>query len=149
MTRVLALGVGPGPRNILVEHDDGSRVVYIYRKGKKYLAEKEYVTVAGFVQFDPKERDLDDGRQVRDVVIRAIGSQEQIRITLWDQFEEVEIDKGDFIVADGSVTTREVDGTVYYNVSASRIYLGSPVEAKERETTTSKSTRKTGKKAPF
>jgi len=40
----------------------------------------EYITIAGIVQFDPRTRQAGD-KEVRDVVIRAIGSNKNFSIT--------------------------------------------------------------------
>ena len=44
----------------------------------------DYITVAGLVQFDPRTRTAGD-KQVRDVVIRAIGSNKNFSITVWPE----------------------------------------------------------------
>jgi len=44
----------------------------------------EYITIAGIVQFDPRTRQAGD-KEVRDVVIRAIGSNKNFSVTLWPE----------------------------------------------------------------
>jgi len=63
----------------------------------------EYITVAGLVQFDPRTRQAGD-KTVRDVVIRAIGSNQNFSITVWPEKADVVINKGDFLVVDGKHT---------------------------------------------
>ena len=41
----------------------------------------DYITIAGIVQFDPRNRQAGD-KQVRDVVLRAIGSNKNFSVTL-------------------------------------------------------------------
>lgn len=109
--RVFARGVGPGPKNVGIELDDGTRTVVTYRTFiHKYkgacLSDKQYAGASGHVQFDPKHREV-NGKQVLDLVIRAHGSQKLIDITIWPEFTlTAEIKKGDFISVDGSYTTR-------------------------------------------
>lgn len=56
--------------------------------------------VAGLIQFDPRERQL-NGQWVRDVKIRAFGSQEETLITIWPEYAHVPLVRGDFIVVQG------------------------------------------------
>jgi hypothetical protein len=78
----------------------------------------EYITVAGIVQFDPRQRQAGD-KQVRDVVIRAIGSNKNFSITLWPEKANIPIAKGDFLVCDGkhsqSVGQNKAGEQVTYN----------------------------------
>ena len=46
----------------------------------------DYVTIAGVVQFDPRQRTAGD-KQVRDVAIRSIADQKMYNITLWPENE--------------------------------------------------------------
>lgn len=85
----------------------------------------DYVTVAGFVAFDPRPRDA-GGKAVRDVMIQNIGSRKDFNITIWPEKAHVEINKGDFIVVNGAYSTRvtqnkEGAAVTYHNVSASRL----------------------------
>lgn len=100
------------------------------------LADKTYATVAGFVQFDPRERDVNN-QTVTDIVVKAIGSQKLVRITVWPEFEVGEISKGDFVAADGVFTTsvgQTDDGSTreYLNLSASVLSVLPSVPKKER-----------------
>ncbi len=85
----------------------------------------EYITVAGLVQFDPRTRTAGD-KQVRDVVIRAIGSNKNFSITVWPEKADITINKGDFIVVDGKYTqsvkqNKEGAAVTYNNMSASTL----------------------------
>ena len=85
----------------------------------------EYITVAGIVQFDPRQRQAGD-KQVRDIVIRAIGSNKNFSITLWPEKANIPIAKGDFIVADGKHSqsagqNKAGEQVTYHNLSATTI----------------------------
>ena len=73
--------------------------------------DKKYGTVAGIVQFDPSEREVgEDQIPVRDLRIRALGTQYPWDVTLFPQWEALEVEKGDFVVADGEVRVRKGTG---------------------------------------
>ena len=59
-----------------------------------------YPVVAGLVQFDPRERDI-NGKDVRDIKVRAFGSQEETLITVWPEHAHVPLARGDFVVVQG------------------------------------------------
>lgn len=81
----------------------------------------EYATVAGFVQFDVDEREA-AGQTVRDVTVRTLGSDGKlVKITLWPEFEDTVVEKGDFVAADGEFQTREVGDKVYLNLNAKKL----------------------------
>lgn len=85
----------------------------------------EYITVAGIVQFDPRQRQAGD-KQVRDIVIRAIGSNKNFSITLWPEKANIPIAKGDFIVADGKHSqsagqNKAGEQVTYHNLSATTV----------------------------
>lgn len=86
----------------------------------------DYITVAGLVQFDPRTRQAGD-KTVRDVVIRAIGSNKNFSITLWPNHESVDVNRGDFLVVDGKHTqsvrqNKEGEQVTYNNMSATRLF---------------------------
>jgi len=85
----------------------------------------EYITVAGIVQFDPRNRQAGD-KQVRDIVIRAIGSNKNFSITLWPEKANIPISKGDFVVADGKHSqsvgqNKAGEQVTYHNLSATTV----------------------------
>ena len=146
MPRMLAIGTGPGPKNVLVELDDGTKTVVPYaiwkhklsKEGKVADNKKVFRTVLGFVQFPVEEREA-AGQTVRDVTIRQVGSEgPYIRITLWPEFAETAIEEGDFVAIDGPFEVRIVDTDdgqkQYLNVSAGRVaVLGHEAPRTERE----------------
>jgi hypothetical protein len=86
----------------------------------------DYITVAGLVQFDPRTRTAGD-KQVRDVVIRAIGSNKNFSITVWPEKADVPISKGDFLVVDGKHTqsvgqNKDGEQVTYNNMSATTLF---------------------------
>jgi single-stranded DNA-binding protein len=145
--RVFARGRGPGPYNVGIILDDGTRTVVTYRTWKyKYkplikgdpLSDKSYGVVIGTVQFDPKRERTVNEQVVCDVTIKAAnlpvnpdGTQKLVSITIWPEFAYAwqNIKKGDFVVADGEIRTstgQNEDGSPrqYINWSPSAIFLG-------------------------
>lgn len=151
MAKLLVIGPGPGPKNVLALLNDGSKVVIPYAIWKhklskeKQLAEfKEFKGAGGFVQFPVEERDV-NGQTVRDVTIRALGSEgPYIRITVWPEFSHVDIEQGDLVFLDGPFEAREgqsKDGEkrVYLNMSTSGSLVVFKSEEKQERGTTRKS----------
>jgi len=86
----------------------------------------EYMTIAGIVQFPPRERQA-GGKQVRDVLIRAIGDNKNYSITVWPENGNITINKGDFVVADGKYSSsigqnKEGAQVTYHNLSSNTIF---------------------------
>jgi hypothetical protein len=85
----------------------------------------EYVTIAGIVQFDPRTRQA-GGKEVRDVVIRAIGSNKNFSVTIWPEKSGIPVNKGDFLVCDGKYSqsvgqNKAGEQVTYHNLSATTI----------------------------
>lgn len=86
----------------------------------------EYVTVAGIVQFDPRQRQA-AGKDVRDVAIRSIANNKMINITIWPEAQVGPIAKGDFVVADGKYSqsmgqNKNGEQQTYHNLSATTFH---------------------------
>lgn len=101
------------------------------------MADSQYVVVAGVVQqFKDKpvvtERPVSE-QTVREFTIKAVGSQKLVRITLFPEFEDVEIVKGASVVADGKYTVNENGGKTYYNLTATALSITPPIKRGERE----------------
>lgn len=105
------------------------------------MAEKQYRTVVGIVQFDPKEGEA-AGKPVRNIVIRQVGFKEQAvnaYVTVWPSHADVAIERNDVLIVEGTYsqgkgTTQDGSPRVYHNISATRIAkLGSAVEGKRPE----------------
>jgi hypothetical protein len=89
----------------------------------------DYVSVVGFVQFDPQEREVNN-KPIRNVTIQNAGgspSNQNVNLTLWDQFKDVPVERGSAILANGQLTSREAtkDGktVTYYGVSVKRLLV--------------------------
>ena len=95
--------------------------------------DKLYGTVEGFIQFEVDSRDLSSGQTVRDATVRSVNTNELVRITIWPDFEDVDLKLGDWIAADGEVTFREANGTTYTNMSARKLAVVPGAEKRERE----------------
>jgi len=110
----------------------------------------EYASAAGFIQFDVKEREV-NGQDVRDIVIRAVGSQKRVYITVWPDHEETELNKGDFVAVDGKFQIREKendegDSVEYFNLSAGQLVVIPGAPKKERETVNTEKKKSSSKK---
>jgi len=110
----------------------------------------EYAVAAGFIQFDPKERDV-NGQEVRDITIRAIGTQKRVYITVWSDHADVELSKGQFVVAEGKFQIRESEGDdgetrEFFNLSASSLAVFEQAAKKERETVNKSDSKSKAKK---
>ncbi len=83
----------------------------------------EYATAIGFVQFDVDERDV-SGQTVRDVTIRTPGADGKlVRVTVWPEFSDTAIEKGDFVAVDGVFEARTVGDKTYLNMSAKSLLV--------------------------
>jgi hypothetical protein len=113
----------------------------------------DYITVAGLVQFDPRTRTAGD-KQVRDVVIRAIGSNKNFSITVWPEKADVPISKGDFLVVDGKHSqsvrqNKDGEQVTYNNMSATTLFRLAGQGAPETAPTTTAAPAATGDNFPF
>lgn len=101
------------------------------------MADTVYASADGFVQFDPRTREVNN-QTVRDVTIKSTGAQKLIGITLWPEWDDVEINKGDFVAVDGSYTVRTVQGDdggtkEYHNISAGSLAVLPGLKKRESE----------------
>lgn len=70
------------------------------------MSENTYAVAAGIVQFDVEEKDITvDGEDVTitELTIKTFTQQKLVRITLFPEFEGVEVKKGDTVFVDGKV----------------------------------------------
>jgi hypothetical protein len=86
----------------------------------------DYMTIAGIIQFDPRDRTA-GGKDIRDVAVRSIGNNKLVNITVWPENDDVPLSKGDFIVADGKFSqsmgqNKNGEQQTYYNLSANVIH---------------------------
>ena len=102
------------------------------------MAASDYAVVSGTVQqFKDKpvvtEREVSN-QTVRDFTIKSTGNQKLVRVTLFPEWEDVEIVKGASVMVEGRATTNERNGTTYYNITASSsLVVTPPARRKERE----------------
>lgn len=100
---------------------------------------KTYATVAGFIQFEVKPREV-NGQTVRDIRVRAIGSQTLVSATVWPQWDAIPLNEGDFVVIDGQYrkTTKTNDEGVtrtYHNIGVNKLLVnGTLCKPAPRET---------------
>ena len=93
----------------------------------------EFRTIAGIIQFDPNEREYNN-QTLQDCVVKALGSQLLVKITLWPEVGDLTVAKGDFIVADGKYNEVVKDGKSYHNLSAKTVVHVPSVPRREPDT---------------
>lgn len=92
------------------------------------MAEAQFRTVSGVVQFEPREGKAGD-KEVRNITVRTTGLKEQsikVGATLWPSHAHVAVDKGDFVVLEGKFsqnkgTNQQGDPVTYNNMSVTGI----------------------------
>jgi hypothetical protein len=67
---------------------------------------KDFPVVAGVVQLEPTHREI-KSQPVRDIKVRAFGTQRETLITVWPEHGHVPLAKGDFVVVQGRRRTWE------------------------------------------
>jgi hypothetical protein len=91
------------------------------------LAEAQFRTIIGIVQFDPREGQA-GGKDVRNITVAATGVKDQaikVGATLWPSHDHIDVAKGDVVIIEGKFSQNkgEKDGApvTYNNLSVSRI----------------------------
>lgn len=92
------------------------------------MSEKQYRTVMGIIQFDPKDGEA-SGKNVRNIVVRNTGFKEQaqkVYVTVWPSHAEVPLAVDDVVIVEGTYTQgkgKNEDGSprTFHNISANRI----------------------------
>jgi hypothetical protein len=106
------------------------------------LAEKQFRTIIGTVEFDPRDGEA-GGKKVRNITVAQGGVKEQaikVGATLWPSHSHVAVEKGDVVSLRGSFTRNVVtkdDGSkvTYNNLSVTSLaVLGRMDEGKQVET---------------
>jgi hypothetical protein len=85
------------------------------------VAEVQYRTVLGFVQFDVNEREY-NGKKIQDALIQNVSGNIDIRVSIWPE-AGVTAKRGDLIIANGKYTEREANGRTYRNLDARNILV--------------------------
>ena len=106
------------------------------------MADKQYRSFIGAVQFDPRDAEA-GGKNVKQVVIAATGVKEQnirVTLTLWPSHAAAaaKVKKGDLVFAEGVFTrntSNDSDGNakVYNNLSVARFLNLGSVDSGVRE----------------
>lgn len=98
---------------------------------------KVYAVFAGRIQFDVEEKEV-KGQTVRDFTIKDVTNQRRIRCTLWPDYADLAVNRGDFVLVEGQPSKYETekDGNpvTYYNLSVSSIAVVPAAPRKPRET---------------
>ena len=92
------------------------------------MAEPVYRTIAGVVQFDPREGSA-GGKDVRNITIRTTGFKDnslKVGATIWPSHAHVDVQKGDFVILEGKFSRNTQEGkdgspVTYNNLSVSGI----------------------------
>lgn len=145
--RMVCIGPGPGPKNVLAEDDNGHRVVVPYRiwkfklKPKEAPVEKQYISTIGIVQQFKKDGVLQplfrtnetNGGTVHNVTIKTITQQKLVSVALFGEYAELipHIKKGGLLSVEGSYTVSD-DGK-YVNITPYEVAYVAPVARIERE----------------
>lgn len=103
------------------------------------MADGEFVTIIGSVEFPPTERTIKQNgsdKNVRDVTIRGVHNQKKYRVTLWPNLADVEVAENDLIAVKGKGSQNTVDGdngpVTYNNVSAFGVKNLGPITLGEK-----------------
>lgn len=100
------------------------------------MADKPYLTAAGFVQKFPNKDAVNhreaNGTKVRDFTIKAVGSQKLIRVSVFAELAAGDITDGDYIAVEGPYSASGDNGQ-YHNITAARIFVGKGARKGERE----------------
>lgn len=102
-------------------------------------SQKQYRTVFGIVQFDPREATA-AGKDVRNITVRQTGfgpTAVRVSATLWPSHDHIEVEKGDIVILDGSYTKNESTGDdgekrVFHNLSVNQIAVLGKVDFGEK-----------------
>ena len=102
-------------------------------------SEKQYRTVIGVVQFDPREGKA-GGKDVRNITVRQAGfgpTAVRVSATLWPSHEHVDVEKGDVVILDGEYTKNETTNDegqkrTYHNLSVNQIAVLGSVDLGQR-----------------
>lgn len=102
----------------------------------------DYRSISGFIQFEPNDREA-AGKQVRDISVRLSNTKgTQVRVTMWPDFKDVSLAKGDFIAIEGKYTevtkdNQDGDPVTYKNLSAQLVYKDGKTYRGSKPATTS------------
>lgn len=106
-------------------------------------AEKQYRTVVGIVQFEPREGEA-GGKAVRNITVRQTGfgpTAPRVSATLWPSHAHVEVNEGDVVVVEGAYTQnkgtdKNENPITYHNLSVNKIAVLAKSDGGVQEGTT-------------
>lgn len=92
--------------------------------------EKQYRTVHGIVQFEPREGEA-GGKPVRNITVRQAGfgpTAVRVSATLWPSHAHVKVEEGSVVTIEGPYTQNKSTGDdgetrTFHNLSVSRIFV--------------------------
>lgn len=99
----------------------------------------QYAQIAGIVQQFGADKPVVTEREVsgqtlREFTVKSLTSGKLVRISLWPEFGDVEIERGTLITADGRYSTSVGDsGREFYNLTPNTLNVVPPVEKAQRE----------------
>jgi hypothetical protein len=96
-----------------------------------------YGPIQGFVAFDPEERELPSEAIIRTFSVNSFETGELVRCTLWPEYADLGVRKGDLVIGEGKITRRdgEKNGSkvTYTNISLNRVVVIPGFEPAETE----------------
>lgn len=107
------------------------------------MADSQYVSANGFVQFDPVEREA-NGQNIVDYTIKTPGTDGVlVRVTVWPELQGDKIEKGDFLAVDGKLTigsyVKDGESRQSIQISATQLAVLKGRKRAEREVVNKKS----------
>lgn len=104
------------------------------------MAEGQFITLLGSIEFDPQERKVQD-KDVTDVTVRSAATQKKFRCTIWPNLSgfAATLAKGQIVALVGKASSNTVDGdngpVTYNNLSVfSGAVLGTLTEGEKPAT---------------
>lgn len=101
-----------------------------------------YGPIQGFVAFDVEGKTLPSGVDIRSFKVNSFETGELIGCTLWPEFAELDVQKGDLVIGEGKITTNDSGGKTYTNISLNRVVVIPGFEPAEAEVAKPASTRR-------
>lgn len=107
------------------------------------MADRTYATLVGIVQQfgeDPvmRERTV-AGQSVREFTVKSATSDKLVRVTLWPEWDDVVVEAGTGIIAEGTLAVNESGTKTYYNLNPKTLAISTPVGKKARKVVNSES----------
>ena len=113
----------------------------------------DFKSFAGTVAWDAATNTTPNGKTVKNFPISLVNSEgnTRVQVALWEEKADTDIQKGDFVLVEGSFTTDEYKGEAQYKVSAVRIVVLRPTgdSSPAKATETTKTVKKSEPKVKF